>query len=70
MTLVISEKKNQDTPKKVAEERQNSSSIERKNVFDEGLGDSNYINIFYNCLKNLQTKDTETFDLANTTNEN
>ena len=53
MTLVISEKKNQDTPKKVAEERQNSSSIKRKNVFDEGLGDSNYINIFYNCLKNL-----------------
>ena len=53
MTLVISEKKNQDTSKKVAEERQNSSSIECKNVFDEGLGDSNYVNIFYNCLKNL-----------------
>ena len=46
-------KKSQDTPKKVAEERQSSSSIERKNVFDEGLGDSDYINIFYNCLKNL-----------------
>lgn len=70
MTLVISEKKSQDTPKKVAEERQSSSSIERKNVFDEGLGDSDYINIFYNCLKNLSTKDTEIFDLANTTNEN
>ena len=51
-------------------ERQDSSSIEDNNVFDEGLDDSNYINIFYNCFKNLEANIIEIFDSANTTNKN
>ena len=65
-----SKEQSQDDPIKVREERQDSSSIDDNDDFDEGLGDSDYINIFYNCLKNLETKVTEMFDLANTTYEN
>ena len=44
MKLVISQKNKVKTiPKKVKEERQGSSSIEDNNVFDQGLGDSDYI---------------------------
>ena len=52
------------------EEVQGSCSVDDSNVFDEGLEDVDCKNILYNCLKKLETRVTEIFDLANTANEN
>ena len=56
--------------KKVREESQGSSSTENSNVFDGVLGDSDCRIILQNCLKNLETRVTETFALANSIKKN
>lgn len=56
--------------KKVREESQGSSSTEDSSVFDEVLGDSDCRIILHNCLKNLETRVTETFALANSIKKN
>ena len=52
------------------EKIQGSCSANDSNVFDEGLDYSDFRNILYNCLKKLETRVTEIFDVANSINEN
>ena len=54
----------------VRKESQVSRSVDDGNIFNQGLDDSGYQNIFFNCLKNLEKMVTETFNLAKTVNKN
>ena len=51
-------------------ESQGSCSVDDGNVFNDVLDDSDCRSNLCNCLKKLETKVTEIFDLANTANEN
>ena len=58
-----------DERKKVKEES-SASSTDDTDVFGEGLESADCKAILFNCLKYLEVKVKEIFDLANTTNEN
>ena len=57
-----------DERKKV-KEGSSASSTDDTYVFGEGLESADCKAILFNCLKNLEVKVKEIFDLANTTNE-
>ena len=55
--------------RKKAKERSSASSTDDTDVFGEGLESADCKAILFNCLKILEVKVKEIFDLANTTNE-
>ena len=57
-----------DERKKV-KEGSSGSSADDTDVFGDGLESANCKALLFNCLKNLEGKVREIFDLANTTNE-
>ena len=54
---------------KEKKEGSSASSIDDTDVFGDGLDSANCLALLFNCLKNLEVKVKEIFDLANTTNE-
>ena len=55
---------------KKVKEGSSASSTDDTDVFDEGCESADCKTILFNCLKNLEAKVKEIFDLANTTNQN
>ena len=51
------------------DERKKGSSTDDTDVFGDGLESADCKAILFNCLKNLDGKVKEIFDLVNTTNE-
>ena len=58
-----------EDPKKLREESSGSCEADAENVFAEGLNDSSYRDILFNCLKKLEAKAVKIYKVANTTKE-
>ena len=60
----------EDTDPKKAKEAITSSSYSAHDIFEEGVGSSNYRSIRFDCLKHLESKVNETFENTNILKEN
>ena len=65
-----SDNSKEDTDPKKAKEATSSSSYSAHDIFEEGLGSSNYRSILFDCLKRLESKVNEIFENTNTLKEN